>query len=130
MVSITRRAKFSASHFCSDPELSPEENRALYGKAAGPNGHGHNYVIEVTVADEVDPVCGMVMNLKQLKEVLEREVVEPFDHRFLNHEVPAENLGLEIQRWLKTAWAEVGPVRLSRICLEETGANSTEIELP
>lgn len=108
MVSITRRAEFSASHFCLNPELSPEQNLALYGKAAGPHGHGHNYVLEVTVQGEVDPTHGMVMDLKELKTILEREVIEPFDHRFLNHEVPpfdhviptAENIAREIWRRL------------------------------
>ena len=108
MVSITRKAEFSASHFCSNPQLSPEENRALYGKSAGPNGHGHNYVVEVTVRGEVDPVHGMVMDLRELKAILEREVIELFDHRFLNHEVlpfdrvtpTPENIAREICRRL------------------------------
>ena len=106
MVSITRKAEFSASHFCSNPALSAEENRALYGKSAGP--HGHNYVVEVTVRGEVDPVLGMVMDLKDLKAILDREVIEPFDHRFLNHEAPPfdrvtptpENIAGEIWRRL------------------------------
>lgn len=103
---ITRRVEFSASHVCRNPELSEEENRALYGEAANPNGHGHNYVVEVTLDGTPDPVTGMVFDLKQLKEVLNREVVGPMDHRFLNYEVPpfdrvvptSENLAMEIWR--------------------------------
>ena len=127
MVSITRRAEFSASHFCFNPELSLEQNRELYGKATNPHGHGHNYVLEVTVAGEVDPGLGMVMDLKELKAIMEREVVEPFDHRFLNHEVPpfdrviptAENIAREIWERLAPHLSRNGR-RLERVRLHET----------
>jgi len=85
---ITRKVEFSASHICRDPRLSDQENQALFGAAANPHGHGHNYVVEVSLAGEPDPVTGMVLDLKELKEVLTRQVVEPYDHRFLNYEVP------------------------------------------
>ena len=88
MILITRRAEFSASHFCAHPTLSDEQNAALYGAASRPSGHGHNYVFEVTVDGEVDPVTGMIMDLKRLKEIINERVVELYDHRFLNHEVP------------------------------------------
>src|SRR4051812_37068349 len=88
---ITRKAEFSASHVCRNPTFSDEENRAAFGAAANPHGHGHNYVLEVTLAGEPDGVTGMVMDLKELKEILNREVVQPFDHRFLNHEVAPFN---------------------------------------
>ena len=81
---ITRKVEFSASHVCRNPQLSDEQNRELYGMAANPNGHGHNYVVEVTLRGEPDPVTGMVLDLKELKNILNREVVEPYDHRFLN----------------------------------------------
>jgi 6-pyruvoyltetrahydropterin/6-carboxytetrahydropterin synthase len=85
---ITRKVEFSASHVCANPALSAEENRALYGAAANPHGHGHNYVVEVSLQGEPDPVTGMVLDLKVLKDILNRAVVDPYDHRFLNHEVP------------------------------------------
>jgi 6-pyruvoyltetrahydropterin/6-carboxytetrahydropterin synthase len=85
---ITRKIEFSASHVCRNPALSAEENRRLFGAAANPHGHGHNYVVEVSVAGDPDPVTGMVLDLKVLKEILNREVVDPYDHRFLNYEVP------------------------------------------
>ena len=88
MVLVTRRAEFSASHFCRNPSLGPEENEKLFGKASRESGHGHNYVLEVTVAGEVDPVDGMIIDLKELKGIIEAEVIEPYDHRFLNREVP------------------------------------------
>src|SRR5262252_6670995 len=85
---LTRKAEFSASHVCANPSLSDEQNRALYGAAANANGHGHNYVVEVTLAGEPDPATGMLLDLKELKEILNREIVQPYDHRFLNYEVP------------------------------------------
>src|SRR6201992_3069301 len=85
---ITRKVEFSASHICRSPELPDEENRRLYGLAATPHGHGHNYVLEVSLQGEPDPVTGMVLDLKELKDILNREVVERMDHRHLNHEVP------------------------------------------
>ncbi len=85
---LTRKVEFSASHVCANPSLSDAENRALYGSNANPNGHGHNFVLEVTVEGEPDPVTGMVFDLRELKQILNEEVVEPMDHRFLNREVP------------------------------------------
>src|ERR1700685_4790899 len=88
MVLITRRIAFSASHVYNNPKLSPEENRRIFGKCNNPHGHGHNYTLEVTVAGEPDPVTGMVLDLKDLKEILQREIIKRMDHRFLNYEVP------------------------------------------
>src|SRR5436309_22756 len=70
---ITRKAEFSASHVCRNPALSEEENRAAFGAAANPHGHGHNYVLEVTLEGDPDPVTGMVMDLKELKALLNRD---------------------------------------------------------
>jgi 6-pyruvoyltetrahydropterin/6-carboxytetrahydropterin synthase len=90
---ITRKVEFSASHVCRNPRLSEAENRALFGAAANPHGHGHNYVLEVTVEGTPDPVTGMVLDLKALKDTLNREVVDIYDHRFLNREVaPFDNV--------------------------------------
>jgi 6-pyruvoyltetrahydropterin/6-carboxytetrahydropterin synthase len=85
---ITRKVEFSASHVCRSSALSDEENRRIYGLAANPKGHGHNYVVEVSLSGDPDPVTGMVLDLKELKEILNQEIVEPYDHRFLNYEVP------------------------------------------
>jgi 6-pyruvoyltetrahydropterin/6-carboxytetrahydropterin synthase len=124
---ITRREEFSASHACLNPALGPEENRALYGEDANPHGHGHNYVVEVTVEGEPDPVSGMVLDLKRLKDVIRREVIEPFDHRFLNREVApfdrvvptAENVAREIWRRLAPR-LDTAAARLHRVRLYET----------
>ena len=84
---LTRRYWFSASHRLHSDEMSDEENRRTYGKCNNPHGHGHNYTLEVTIAEEPDPVTGMVLDLKELKEILEREITQRMDHRFLNYEV-------------------------------------------
>jgi len=109
MVQLTRKAEFSASHFYWVDSWSPEENQRVFGKCANRNGHGHNYTLEVTVQGKVDPVTGFVVDLKQLKEILEREVVSVYDHRHLNHEVPefrtmqptSENIAIAIWRRLE-----------------------------
>ncbi len=87
MVLLTRKIEFAASHLYHNPNLSAGENRRIFGKCNNPHGHGHNYTLEVSVAGEPDPVTGMVLDLKELKEILEREVMQRMDHRHLNFEV-------------------------------------------
>jgi 6-pyruvoyltetrahydropterin/6-carboxytetrahydropterin synthase len=88
MVLLTRKAEFSAAHYYWNDSWSPEENARVFGKCANRNGPGHNYTLEVTVAGDVDPVTGFVVDLKDLKDILEREVISVYDHRNLNLEVP------------------------------------------
>ena len=88
MVLLTRKAEFSSAHYYWNAAWSADENVRVFGRCANRNGHGHNYTLEVTVAGEVDPVSGFVVDLKKLKAVLEREVVSVYDHRHLNLEVP------------------------------------------
>ena len=124
---ITRKAEFSASHVCALPSLTAEQNRELYGAAANPNGHGHNYVLEVTLQGEPDPATGMVFDLKLLKEILQEKILEPMDHRFLNYEVPpfdkvvptAENVAAEIWKRLEPNFVG-GRARLQNVRLYET----------
>ncbi len=105
---LTRKAEFSASHVCARPDWTREQNEAVYGNNANPNGHGHNYLFEVTLEGETDPVTGMVFDLRELKDIINNEVVEPMDHRHLNLEVPpfdqvvptTENIAIEIWRRL------------------------------
>ena|SRR5690242_9534065 len=87
-VYLTRKCEFSAAHHYHNPEFSENENRRIFGKCNNPNGHGHNYTLEVTVKGKVDPETGFVINLVDLKEILNREVMDVFDHRHLNKEVP------------------------------------------
>src|ERR1039458_6439566 len=88
MVLLTRRATFSASRYYWHEGWSATENERVFGKWANKNGHGHNYTLEGTVAGEPDPVTGFVVDLKALKDVIEREVLDVYDHRHLNLEVP------------------------------------------
>jgi 6-pyruvoyltetrahydropterin/6-carboxytetrahydropterin synthase len=88
MIRVTRKVEFSAAHFYHNPNFSADENRRVFGKCNNPHGHGHNYVLEVTIAGEPDPTTGMVLDLKELKDILETEVMERMDHRHLNYEVP------------------------------------------
>jgi 6-pyruvoyltetrahydropterin/6-carboxytetrahydropterin synthase len=131
---ITRKAEFSASHVCRNPDWTEEENRAVYGAAANPHGHGHNYVVEVTIEGEPDAVTGMVRDLKEIKNVLNTEVIEPFDHRFLNREVApfdktiptAENIAVEIWKRLDSKLS-IGSSRLHAVRLHETSDFSVEV---
>ena len=124
---ITRKIEFSASHVCRVPGLSEEENRRKFGASANPHGHGHNYVVEVSLEGQPDPVTGMVLDLKELKELLNREIVQPYDHRFLNYEVPpfdrvvptAENVALDIWRRLEPH-VTAGNRRLQSVRVYET----------
>ena len=87
MVYLTRRVSFSASHRLWSDQLTDVENYAIYEKCANPNGHGHNYVLEVTVQGVPDPQTGMVLNLTDLKRVLNKQVIEWVDHKHLNYDV-------------------------------------------
>jgi len=78
-IELGRRYRFSASHRLHSSKLSEEENRRVYGKCNNPHGHGHNYVVEVSVSGTVDPSTGMIANLADLDSFVEREVIESFD---------------------------------------------------
>ncbi len=84
---ITRRMTFCAGHRLFRPGLSDEENNTIFGECSNPNGHGHNYVLEVSVSGDIDPATGMIINLKLLKQIIEREVVSKVDHKNLNIDV-------------------------------------------
>jgi 6-pyruvoyltetrahydropterin/6-carboxytetrahydropterin synthase len=122
MIYLTRKCEFSASHFYHNPQWSEEENLRTFGKCANLNGHGHNYTLEVTVKGEIDPVTGFVVDLKKLKDILNREVVDAMDHRHLNKEVPefatkiptSENIAIAIWQRLeqKLKVAKLHRVRL------------------
>ena len=117
-----RRYHFSAAHRLHVDTLSEEENARVFGKCSNRQGHGHNYTLEVTVAGEIDPVSGFVVDLKKLKDIIEREVVSVYDHRHLNFEVPefehviptTENMAVAIWRRLegKIAHAKLHRVRV------------------
>lgn len=138
MIQLTRRYRFSASHRLHAKGLADEANREIYGKCNNPFGHGHNYEIEVTVRGEVDPETGRVVDLEDLDRLVRTEVTGPFEHRNLNEEVPefealvptTENLGVVIDRRLRSAWADAfrgSAPALERVRIYETERNIFEV---
>ena len=129
-LTLTRRYSFSASHCLHSAQFDDAENRRIYGKCNNPHGHGHNYVVEVTVAGVPDSATGMIANLGDLDFYVNERVIEPFDHMFLNKDVAVfrdvvpttENLCIEIFNRLKSFRSG----RLASIRIEETGRNSFE----
>lgn len=131
---LTIRTHFSAAHRLARPELSQGENETIYGKCARPHGHGHNYFLEVTVRGEIDARSGMVCDLAALQALVQDLVVEPFDHTFLNKDVPffttcvptAENIALHIADRLNQPVAAIGAT-LHKINLQESPNNAAVI---
>lgn len=131
-VRITKRVHFCAAHRLENPDWSEERNREVFGLCANPNWHGHNYNLEVTVEAELNPETGFVMDLVDLRDLVEREVLEDLDHKNLNLDVEwmrgvitsTENLVVAIWRRLETPMPE--GVTLSRLVLWETDRNYVE----
>jgi 6-pyruvoyltetrahydropterin/6-carboxytetrahydropterin synthase len=129
-IELGRRYRFSASHRLHTAHLSEEENCRVFGKCSNPHGHGHNYVLEVGMSGDVDSATGMIANLADLDAFVEHRVLEDFDHKSLNEDVPAfrdkvpttENLCMEIFQRLKS----FPKAKLERVRVEETGKNSFE----
>jgi len=129
---LGRRYRFSASHRLHTTHLTEEENNRVFGKCSNPYGHGHNYVLEVSLSGAVDPAMGMIANLSDLDAFVQRHVLEDFDHKSLNEDVSAfrervpttENLCIEIFRRLQS----FPKARLERVRVEETAKNSFEYD--
>jgi 6-pyruvoyltetrahydropterin/6-carboxytetrahydropterin synthase len=130
---VTRRYRFSASHRLHAPQLNERENRELYGKCNNPYGHGHNYAVEVTARGPLDD-SGRALDTSVLDELVEQQVMAPFDHRNLNldgnafeHLVPtSENLAVEICRRLQAHWSTAFPgewPQLEQVRIAETDRN-------
>jgi 6-pyruvoyltetrahydropterin/6-carboxytetrahydropterin synthase len=139
MVYLTRRYRFSAAHRLHNDALTAEENRRLYGKCDNPFGHGHNYVLDVTVAGEIEPATGMVYDVDELDRTVRRVVLEPFDLTNLNTDVEdfrarvptTENVCLAIYGRLRGQIPGAGrgsTARLARVRLEETSSNFFEYD--
>ena len=108
VVLVGRRESFNAAHQLCDPDLSDEENRRLFGKCA--NLHGHNYVLEVVVAGEVDQASGYVFDLKSLADVIGRQVLRDVDHRNLNTDVPwLKGRGPTAENLAQAFWERLRP---------------------
>lgn len=132
-VTVTRLLRFNAAHRVHNPALSEEENARLFGKCNNPNWHGHNYTLEVSVSGEPDPLTGYVLDLAELKRIVEREYVDHVDHKNFNLDVPfmrgtiptTENIILSCWRVLEPA---LRPRRLTRLKLWETENNYAEYD--
>ena len=131
---LTVSTHFSAAHRLVHPDLSYEENSEIYGKCARPNGHGHNYHLEITVKGEINSRTGMIVDLRALQKVIEELVIEPFDHTFLNKDIPyfakviptAENIAVHISNLLLNPIQEIG-AELHKVKLLESPNNSCEV---
>ncbi len=131
---LTLSSHFAAAHRLALPHLSQSENTAIYGKCARPNGHGHNYLLDITVTGEIDPQTGMLVDLGKLQELIDDMVLQPLDHTFLNYDIPyfkdvvptAENIAAYIVQILEPAVRSLG-VQLYSVKLTESPNNSCEV---
>ena len=131
---LTVSTHFSAAHRLARPDLSFEKNCEIYGKCARPNGHGHNYHLEVTIKGEIDPRTGMTADLAEFQKAIDTYVVEPFDHTFLNKDIPyfaevvptAENIAVHIRDLLRDPIRGIG-AQLHKVKLIESPNNSCEV---
>jgi 6-pyruvoyltetrahydropterin/6-carboxytetrahydropterin synthase len=132
-VKLTRRYHFSASHRLDTPALTPEQNSKLYGKCNNPYGHGHDYVLDVTVAGSPDE-SGQIVGREALDTLVEERVLARFDHHNLNTDIAeltgvvptTENLAMAIKKALRWPWPLAG--KLSRVRISETDRNIFELE--
>jgi 6-pyruvoyltetrahydropterin/6-carboxytetrahydropterin synthase len=133
MIYLTRKFQFSASHRIYNPALSDEENYNLYGKCSNPNGHGHNYILKVTVTGEIDAQTGYVIDIKNIKKITESEIIEKVDHKNLNLDVEfmkgiiptTENILFQFWKLLADK-LNTGKVKLYSLKLSETANNFAE----
>lgn len=129
---ISKKVEFSASHICRSAQLTDAENERVYGAAANPLGHGHNYEVVVAIEGEPDPVTGMILDLKHLKQILDEKVLNVYDHRLLNREVEpfdlvvptVENIAIDI--WNRIAPFIGGRATLHSVKVYETSELSVE----
>jgi len=128
---ITRREVFSASHRLWNSDLPEEQNIELFDKCANPNGHGHNFVLEVTIVGNIKNESGYVVDLKKLKKIIREEIISKVDHKHLNYDVDflkdkiptAENIVRAFWKLLET---KISEAKLSAIRLHETENNAVE----
>ncbi len=133
MIRLTRRYRFPAAHVLASPLLSDAENDRIFGKCANPNGHGHNYGVEVTVRGSVDCETGQLISIDELDRIFDEAVGEPMSHRMLNDLdefaglVPtAENIARVIHCALEPLLASRTRARLARVRIVETASNTFE----
>jgi 6-pyruvoyltetrahydropterin/6-carboxytetrahydropterin synthase len=133
MVSVTESFEFAASHRLHCPAISEAENRALFGKCANPNGHGHNYVVDVTVRGTPDATTGTIVNINELESLVKEQVVDRFDHKHLNLDCPEfADLNPSVENITTVIWNllanQLEPAHLSKVRVWETPKTYAEIE--
>jgi 6-pyruvoyltetrahydropterin/6-carboxytetrahydropterin synthase len=134
MTRVTRRYRFAASHRLHSSLYSERENQELYGKCTNPYGHGHDYIVDITVAGPVDRFSGQVVNVRALDQLVHAQILQDFDHRYLNVDVgefqqtipTSENILRVMERRLNAKWPAEWP-RLENIKLRETRRNVFEL---
>ena len=142
-IRLTRRYRFSATHRLYSDELTEQQNKATFGKCANPYGHGHDYVLHVSVSGPLEPETGRIVDLNTLDQFVHETVVQPFEHKNLNVDVPefaalvptTENLAIVVQQRLAAEWDRrlhadptLAYVALDKIKIEETKRNIFEVE--
>lgn len=131
-ITVSRKAHFNAAHRLHNPDWDDEKNTAVFGKCNNPNYHGHNYQLIVSVTGEPDPDTGYVIDMKVLKDLIKRDVEEPFDHKNLNLDTEefknlnptAENIAAVIWKKMRSALNDAFEVKIT---LYETERNYVEI---
>jgi 6-pyruvoyltetrahydropterin/6-carboxytetrahydropterin synthase len=137
---VTHRYQFYASHRLHSPALTDAENADTYGKCNNPYGHGHNYVLQVSIAGNPDPVTGLIVNRGDVDALVQAKVLQLFDYRNINKDVPefqtlvptTENVAIVIAEFLERAWNEAYPhggPRIVRVHVQETDRNGFEVLL-
>ncbi len=133
MVYITRRERFNSAHRLFNPRWTDEENYKIYGKCANPNWHGHNYELFVTIKGKVNPESGIIINLKDLSQLINLRIIEKLDHKNLNIEVDfLQGQIVSTENMVKAIWQELEPgvrelgAHLHSIKLSETENNFAE----
>jgi len=131
-VRVSRRLHFSAAHRLGRADWTTEQNEAVFGQCSNPNWHGHNYELDVIVEGDIAEETGFVIDLKQLRDLVERDVIADVDHRNLNVDVPwLEGVNPTTENLVVGLWRRIAPalpagVRLARLVLWETPRNWVE----
>jgi 6-pyruvoyltetrahydropterin/6-carboxytetrahydropterin synthase len=135
-MTITRVYRFAASHRLHVPALSEAENDALYGKCNNPYGHGHDYVLHISIAGNPEPQTGRIVDIGALDRYVHDRLLSIYDHRELNRDVPGftgvpttENLAIDSDRRLRAGWP-FAPAALQRVSIQETERNRVELGRP
>jgi 6-pyruvoyltetrahydropterin/6-carboxytetrahydropterin synthase len=141
MITLTRVYRFAASHRLHSLQLSDRENAAIFGKCNNPYGHGHDYVLSVTVSGQINEQTGLLVSRSSLDQLIQEKVLHLFSHRNINLDVPqfanlvptTENVALVIADLLQQSWREYAAlreVRLERVHIQETDRNGFEVLMP